>query len=315
MSGSLELLYPQPSTSYLFKECVITGQSNVFEYNSGTDLFMKVIMTPISEINQEITKMIFVETDISELNILKANLQSIKNSCEEQDSEIQSLADRLEFRLRTALSDIALVCASIQEDSVNVQNKAGLESMLEKVTDDVSDHLRDFNEMIALYTNKLTVVWEMVHVDEALSALLTSFGPAIGEKVKLKMVYSVPLVFRSEKQKLVKVLKLLLGNALNYSADGNVILGCEIAEGANYILFTFEHSGDMPNKVQRRGAMEYNLEIAESDAEFQLAKKLSGLLGGSVWMKTDSSEGTVVCLSFPLRKDTGLSGNETLTGI
>jgi signal transduction histidine kinase len=135
----------------------------------------------------------------------------------------------------------------------------------------------------------------------------------IVEPLKAQM----PETIYTDPGRLQQVLSILLDNALSFTEKGSVTLGCDIAD-ENTIIFSIKDTGigiskdEQKTLFQRFKQVDFTThrKLTGSGLGLVLAKYIIEMLGGKIWVESETGSGATFYFSLPLEKPDKLSQSD-----
>lgn len=167
-------------------------------------------------------------------------------------------------------------------------------------------HLREISR---LDSGRLEPRWQAVNLHELLQALVNEFRLSAEEKgLRLRFVPCHQWV-RSDPHLLRRVLQNFLSNAINYTRQGSVLLGCRRRGEQLCIQVLDTGSGIAPGDQQRifaefeRLHQDSRSEVSGLGLGLPIALRMAALLEHPLECRSRPGEGSVFSLTVPLTRD------------
>ncbi len=173
--------------------------------------------------------------------------------------------------------------------------------------------INDILEMSKIEANKLTFNKVPIHVNDMLADIYQLFmghKDNVGKsklELKLKKIEDNKLVFLSDETKLRQVLTNLLNNAIKFTEEGSVELGCEFKKDTNQILFYVKDSGVGIPEEQIRTIFKRFLQSDQTVNEnkkgtglgLEISQAIVNALGGQIWVESEINHGSTFFFTLP----------------
>ncbi|GII78306.1 sensor histidine kinase [Sphaerisporangium rufum] len=164
-------------------------------------------------------------------------------------------------------------------------------------------------DMAKAESGRLTSQRSAVDLPALADRLRMTLHPTTGTEVRLVVdVSAVPATLLTDEVLLTRVLRNLLSNALKYTESGEVALRGRVDEEAGEVVLEVSDTGiGIPEELQARVFEEFYqvpgaLQVKASGTGLGLpyARRLAGVLGGSLHLTSVPGEGTTVAVRLPL---------------
>ncbi len=239
-----------------------------------------------------------------EIGRLKASFNAMAEALQREDSLRKRLTSNVAHELRTPL---AVMRARIEAmiDGVIDADRAGLESLqveLDSLTRLIGS-MEDLTKAEAGFLKKSPP--EKVLLREFLEGIITGMEPLFMDSgLKLELAPGQEFSVFTEPEKLEKVLKNIIKNARNHTAQGGVLLKYGIEGAMFYIEVEDTGKGIAPGELARifdrfykgKGSKGFGLGLA-------IARELIEVMGGSVGVRSEPGAGSVFKIILPRGKE------------
>ena len=317
---------------------------------SGKDIksFGSVISRILSITTDKIDKLVLLKeraetSDIPDIKIKEENLElfhfnkQLKKEIRERKRKEKELVKRIEtaenndelkttllnnisHEVRTPLNGILGFSELLRQNSISPEERDNYINIVKtsgrsilKIVDDVLDLGRIETEEIELYQEEFPVT-------HFLNELYNSYKEDDLYKQKEKNIelrlnvnISSNTIIRSDKRRLKQILDNLIGNALKFTEEGYVEIGCRVKEkdftdnGWKDLLFFVKDSGiGIPKKLheavfEKFMKIEYDISklYGGTGLGLTIAKKLVERLGGKIWLNSALGEGSEFYFTIP----------------
>lgn len=210
--------------------------------------------------------------------------------------------------IRTPLSLIAAPLEAIEEDGISGRRAQHYLKVIRQNTKrllNLTGQLLDFQK---IGSNRLTLKNENVDIRALLDETVYRFEPAYTLKGKelQKQIGDGPLIASTDKEAVTKILSNLFNNALKYARHtARVVL---TADGQNFIIKVTSDGAKITGDERKRIFEPfYQADKANSGENgvgmgLPLSSSLAKLLGGSLTLDDDDSDGNTFTATIPLNK-------------
>lgn len=324
------------------KECIETGEIVEGEatYTSmwGKKAIVHFYFAPIKENddvigvlanNEDVTKEIQWETELAEKNdalsrqneefealneeLMQTNdeLFAAKVKAEESDKLKTVFLNNMSHEIRTPLNGIVGFSGILSRPDLSPEKRNNFIQIIKNSSDQLLRVINDILEISVLETKQVKVINEEVQIKDFLHELFSIFDFKAKERgISLRLNNRIkPGDFKliTDKSKLSKIISNLIENALKYTSEGFVEIGCERNESLIFISVRDSGVGiDLQNqeRVFERFAQESTDITVKKDGlgiGLSIIKENVKLLGGTITLDSEKGKGACFTIILPLK--------------
>lgn len=307
-------------SEYLWKTLLskqsLPASQYVNKRKNGTLIDIEGSADPIVDENDDIIGFLGIQRDITERKRAEQNLIEAMEKAKESDRMKSTFLATMSHELRTPLnaiigfSDIIDEKYTVKEivEYANIINSSG--NQLLSIVEDLFDiTLIDTGEVrIRNKEENLASIMKYIYEIMDVERYTASRG-----HLEFKLKYpsqSKNLTINTDPVKLKQILINLLRNALKFTKEGHVHFGYELEkdQSGRFIKFYVEDTGIGILENKKEIIFDIFRQIEDSPTStlggtgigLSIAKKLTELLGGKIWLDSVEGEGTVFYFTIPI---------------
>ena len=242
-----------------------------------------------------------IEWDITELEIIKRELQSSKEKAEMSDSLKSAFLANMSHEIRTPLNAIVGFSHLIAE------------------SDDAEERKTYYNIVNANNERLLQLINEILDLSKIESGTIEfSFGPAslhnLCREVHDAHIFRTPqgvslvyessdesLMIETDKNRVFQVISNLIGNAVKFTKEGSISYGYKLADNQIVFHVTDTGTGIEPEKVGRvfERFAKLNNHAQGTGLGLSICKSIVERLGGKISVSSEFGKGTTFTFTLP----------------
>lgn len=272
-------------------------------------LFSQFLSKPVTELkkaSEAVAKgdlSVRLSTGQDEIGRLKAAFNKMAEALSREDSLRKQLTSNVAHELRTPL---AVMKARLEAmlDGVIGTDRAELESLKTEMDSlaRLIGGIEDLTKAEASFFKKSPAL--EINLHEFLSGMVEGFNPIFNEKgLYLRLLSDRKEILLTEPEKLEKVLRNIIVNALHYTATGGVLIDYGKEKGKDGLFFvkvTDTGKGIEASELSRifdrfykgKNSKGFGLGLA-------ISKELIGIMGGSIEAESEPGKGSTFTVRLP----------------
>ena len=286
------------------------AKQEITEQSRKIKLFEDLALKHEKEINQYKNETGFYR-DMLERNVDERarELLLAKEKAEYADKLKTSFLANMSHEIRTPLNAIMGFLNLYYEEGYTIEEREAFRSYIEKSSKDLIQIIDDILDISRIEANKLMISNTVCDLDNLLSELYSFYQKGvIKSKMKVELIYEQPKVLATiltDPLRLRQILINLIDNALKFTEIGSVTFGYESKKDT--ILFYVKDTGigisednkkiifDSFTRVENHKRKLYH----GTGIGLTLAKKLTELLGGRIWVESQMEKGSQFYFTLP----------------
>ena len=261
-------------------------------------------------VNKLEKKMQELEKEIIRRKQTEAALIKAKEKAEQADRLKSAFLANISHEIRTPLNGIIGFASLFHESELSRAKIKSYSEIIIRSGQRLTNIIADIIEVSKLESNQVGLQPEAIRLSSLLKSIHEemSIGIATNKRLKLLVNCHIPenLVTLTDRTKLAQVLINLIANAIKYTPEGEVEIGCRISHESG-ILFYVRDTGigiDPANHeliFERFRQVQDTLHVFQSGTGLGLAisKAYIEMMGGRIWLKSSPGEGSTFSFSIP----------------
>ena len=279
---------------------------------SGELYWEQAIISPILDDNGKITNFVGVKEDITEKKNMVEDLREAKEKAEESDRLKSAFLANMSHEIRTPMNGILGFTDLLQEPELSSNEKDQYINMIQKSGKRMLDTVNDIVEISKIEAGIMSLDPGDIDVNTCIEDLVQFFEPEAQKKdLELKIDRFLPensSVLRLDQSKFESIVSNLIKNALKYTNQGSIHVGCNIREA--YAEFYVQDTGiGVPKNRQKAIFNRFEQADISDTRAFEgsglglaISRSYTKMLGGEIWLESEENKGSVFYFSIPLGK-------------
>ncbi len=252
-------------------------------------------------VNQDIT-----ETKRTEMELIRA-----KEKAEESDRLKTAFIHNISHEIRTPMNAIIGFSSLLCEPDITEENRNSFIEVLMNSSNHLLAVVNDIIEIANIEAGIVKLRMSDVNITSAVKNLYEQFRPLADQK-GLELTSSTgtndDIIINTDSTKFIQVLNNLINNALKFTSSGSVDFGFETGEGEAK-FFVRDTGIGIPEEMQAK-IFDRFFQVESSAARtyegtglgLSISKSFIEMLGGKMWVESNSQGGSVFYFTLPLRK-------------
>jgi len=232
-----------------------------------------------------------------------------KEKAEESDKLKTSFLTNMSHEIRTPLNAIVGYSSLLEDSGFDTEANPEFINYIRKNSDLLLDLVDNILDLAKIETTKLQVERKIFNVSDFLNDVYTYWNlNNYSLQVKLRQIdneYAKGLFINSDKYRIRQILNNLVSNALKFTEEGYVDIGCKTGE--NTLTFYVKDSGIGISARNCKVIFESFRKIEEDKAKLYrgtgmglaISRRLSEIIGGRLWVDSKPGEGSIFYFSLP----------------
>lgn len=304
-----------------------------FYYTSKFWIFSAVIFLSILA-----SVIIFIAILQKRVKIKTKELEIAKNRAEESDRLKSAFLANMSHEIRTPMNGILGFAELLKEPDLSGEDQQMYIKIIEKSGVRMLNIINDIVDIARIESGQVELGLMKTNINELIEFVYTFFKPEVERKgMNLFLRGTLPqktAVFITDREKLYAILINLVKNAIKYSNDGKIEMGCHIVNSELPVSFTnkeqvkiafyIKDTGIGIPKNRQKAIFErfVQADIADKHAlqgaglGLSIAKAYVEMLGGDIWVESDENIGstfhfTILC-NVDIEKNNNTSVKEVI---
>ncbi|MCB8964527.1 MAG: ABC transporter substrate-binding protein [Bacteroidales bacterium] len=252
-----------------------------------------------------------IEQQEIELTTLKHNIDSLNSKAVELERFNESLTSNLSFEIRSPLNNILGYCELLNAPHLKTGQIRQYTKEIAKSGQSLQHQIENLIELSKIQANQYKQNYQRINLFEFLSTLhmltLNELKLFDKEHITIKTAISeedIDFDILSDRSTLRNIFVRLISNAVKFTSKGYIELGCK-KNGNGNLLFWIQDSG-LGITSQKVNHVFTPFAAGMQDEKFSnlglglpIAKGLTDILGGKIWIDTLENSGTTVNICIP----------------
>jgi signal transduction histidine kinase len=215
----------------------------------------------------------------------------------------------MSHEIRTPLNAIVGFSSLMSDPDISVEDKKIFEEQVNRNSDYLLNLIEDIIDVSKIESNQLTVKIQDVDVVPVISQIVQSFQLSVlsGKNVLLKCSLDMPqIIVKVDKVRFEQILRNLLSNALKFTENGSIEVGCQRVD--EFYAFSVKDTGIGIHADHHEAIFERFIKIDNSKQHLHrgtgiglfLSKQLVEMFGGKIWLESEVGKGSTFYFTIPV---------------
>jgi signal transduction histidine kinase len=215
----------------------------------------------------------------------------------------------MSHEIRTPLNAIVGFSSLMSDPDISVEDKKIFEEQVNRNSDYLLNLIEDIIDVSKIESNQLTVKIQDIDVVPVISQIVQSFQLSVlsGKNVLLKCSLDMPqIIVRVDKVRFEQILRNLLSNALKFTENGSIEVGCQRVD--EFYTFSVKDTGIGIHADHHEAIFERFIKIDNSKQHLHrgtgiglfLSKQLVEMFGGKIWLESEVGKGSTFYFTIPV---------------
>lgn len=280
---------------------------------NGTLFWEQSQISPVTDEKGNITHFIAVKEDITEKKKIREELIEAKENAEESDRLKTAFINNISHEIRTPLNSILGFGQILAESGLSRDLRMRYLDIVKASSQRLMQTVADYVDISMLVSGTQKIYIKAFVLDDLITEVLEYTTELRNEK-PIEIYTSLPgeikhLIVHSDKAQLARVLKILAENAVKFSQEGSITIGCKMS--GNRLRFFVKDTGlGIARKNLQRIFDAFWQEDASNTRAYEgsglglsIARGLVELMGGSIVVDSEAGKGSVFSFDIPCEKE------------
>lgn len=279
---------------------------------NGELFWESATITCIKNERGEITNYIAIKEDVSDRKQMEADLIVAKERAEESDRLKSAFLANMSHEIRTPLNSIIGFSELLAYSDFDDQQKKNFVEQIIRNGNNLLNIINDIVDISKIEAGEITIRLTSIPVFEFIQDIRLMFSHRI-ELRGLQFRIDLPertrnCLIYADYERLKQVFSNLIGNALKFTADGFIEIGCrqlnknlEFRVSDTGIGIAPEHHVQIFDRF-RQVETSYKRKYGGNGLGLAITKNLVELMGGRIWLESDAGKGSTFFFTIPYKR-------------
>jgi PAS domain S-box-containing protein len=276
---------------------------------NGSLYWESVVISPITDINGNITNYIAVKIDITELKKMTIEIIEQKQKAEENDKLKTAFLQNMSHEFRTPLNGILGFTQLLQQTEISESERLNYASIIQLSGKRLLEIVNNVMEISKIETNQVVVNYSNLLICDVLNEKYLFYKPILDSKgLEFKLILPNnldKLQINSDEQKIHQILNNLIGNAIKFTEIGYIELG--LFESEDFIKIYIKDTGiGIPEFQHQRiferfyqGETKLSRNYEGAGLGLSICRGFVDLLGGVLGVESSLGNGSLFYFTLP----------------
>lgn len=300
------VINPEPEPRRIFR-CLKSDQSVVF---------VELTTSHLRHLPDGELRILIFCRDITDRIHAEEELLKTKKQAEESNRLKTAFLQNLSHEIRTPMNGIMGFVEILRDPSYSPEQQEEFKQIVQQSGKRLMGTINDLIEISRIMTGDVPVCYEDVAVQSFFYECYLSYAESFNQKkisLQLNRKLTMPVILRTDKNKIAVVLQRLMDNALKFTeAGGDVELGYYL-QGNQFVFYLKDTGiGMHPEETQRIFEVFNQLEqgmnrrFEGSGLGLAIARSYMELLGGGIRAESRPGEGSIFTCVLPYEPQTSI---------
>ena len=252
-------------------------------------------------------RLLRLENELGDSRIELTVQRRLKDAAEQSDRAKTRLLRAASHDLRQPLNAIGLL-GSLLRDSETDDERRDIIRRMQTALAGMREMFDDLLDINRLESGEMPVAWRSFPVQQVLDRMESEYTALAAEKGLLLRVHPCATVIETDPRLLERILRNLLSNAIRYTPEGRVVLGCRKKGTSLRILVLDTGIGIPEGEIEAVFGEFYRSDNAERLTQggmglgLSIVRQIVDLLGHGMDVQSRPGRGSSFCIHVPLMK-------------
>lgn len=288
---------------------------NMIKTKKKRQAWLQTTITPYISKESNQTKLIAIDSDISELKLYERNLTKAKEKAEESDRLKTSFLANMSHEIRTPLNGIIGFGDLLKKDYLPKEKRKRYLDIIDANGQHLLKLIDDILDISLIESNQLNTSIKEFNINQIMDETFEFFKlykkNIQKDNIELNVIkyfLENSFLIESDPDRIRQVLSNLINNAFKFTEKGKISFGYILEH--SYLEFFVEDSGTGINEAQkeslfkrfRQGEETLKRKHGGAGLGLSISKGIIELLGGKIWYDDNYKEGARFCFTLPVTK-------------
>ena len=277
---------------------------------NGRRIWTSIISHPMVNAEGRLFGFQGVTRNITESKKAELELIAAKEKAEENDRLKSAFLANMSHEIRTPLNSIIGFSELIIDPDFGSEQHAEFAQVINDNGNNLLAVISDIMDISKIEAGQVQLKKQLVSVNQLINAIQKEYSfKAIEKGIDLQIDPSSPkeeIVIKSDGERLRQILVNFVSNAIKFTEKGSIEIGFRIETGL--VKFHVKDSGiGIPTEYHdkiferfRQVESAYTRKYGGNGLGLPISKSLAELLGGSIWMESESGKGSTFYFTVPI---------------
>lgn len=260
-------------------------------------------------------KVLSIARDITHSKKAEKELIKAKEKAEESDRLKSEFLANMSHEIRTPMNGILGFTQLLKEQELTGEKKQEFLKVIEKRSRHLLQIINDIIDISKIEANQLALDEKPVRVNELLEELIKTSSIDLKKRnkdnINLKLscdLTPTELIIQIDEIRLRQILTNLLNNAIKFTREGEIVLGCELRSEDTLLFFVKDTGCGIPeNNIETifdrfRQAVKFQSHPVEGTGiGLSISKHLVEMMGGEIWVESKEGQGSKFSFTVPYK--------------
>lgn len=286
---------------------------------SGELYWESASISPLVDNDGNITHFVAVKEDVTERKKMVEDLIESKEKAQAADKLKTAFLNNISHEVRTPLNGILGFGQMMAETDLSPEDKKLYLNILNQSGNRLINTITDFMDISLITSGNVTVNKKKISISPLLNEMRELYENRCKEKgleFKLNLPVNIEnAIVESDPELLKKVFRHLLNNALKFTGEGTIGMGCRL-KNDTIECFVEDTGIGIEYEMQKEVFRHFTQEDTRIERGYEgsglglsISKGLVELLGGEMHLKSEKGKGTEVIFTLPAENSSVLQTN------
>jgi len=251
--------------------------------------------------------------DTTQRREAERELIKAKRKAEESDQLKSNFLANMSHEIRTPMNGIIGFSQLLASQNMEFEKQKEYLDIIQNRSNHLLKIIDDIIDISKIEANKLLIEKQYFNINIMLTDLHTSYKLELENKNKNHIKLELDNAFKdkeiqmySDSTRVEQILSNLLNNAIKFTREGTITLGCKPYKDKSVLFFIKDTGVGIPKKQQkiiferfRQADDSISRTYGGTGIGLSISKKLTELLGGKIWFSSEEKKGTIFYAVIP----------------